>query len=551
MIDKPVGMSPALETPVQWEHRTPATGLIRRLRRGSSRRRSRAQVGAGAWRARLGRRVHPAAHGAPRPLAYLSGLALVALTTLAGKLLGPYHLGNNLIEVTLLYLMVVLFLAVRSGLWPSLVAAVAGVATLDYFFMPPLYSFYVATPQDVVLLGFFGVVAMTASSLASRSRSQMLIARRHAETRAEICAFAGRLAATVTLEATVATAVEQIAAMLGRCADIRLGAETLDKSAELLLPLRTGSETIGVMRLEPKDGAGLTREDRDLLDALGELTAIAIGRQLLAERLARLGIEREADRLRSALLNSFAHDLTAPIATLASVLSSLDTSYNAFDDAARRELIAEAGREAGHLHRFSANLVNMTRLEAGTIDLRREAVTVDELVGGALARARGLLAPRPIVLDLPADLPPLRADVVLLQQVVFNLLENAAKYTPPDATVTISARTGEDDGGGGGDLVLRIADSGPGIAADDNERIFTKFYRGRHTVGDARGTGLGLAICRGFVEAHGGTISAANRTDGRGAVFTIKLPAGQRVAACAGRSAALVGRGSSRHCDRL
>jgi two-component system sensor histidine kinase KdpD len=217
------------------------------------------------------------------------------------------------------------------------------------------------------------------------------------------------------------------------------------------------------------------------------------------------------------LLNSIAHDLTAPISSVATALTTLKAGYPDLDDAARREIIGEAEREADRLHRFSSNLVHMTRIETGAIRLRRERIEVGDLVGSALGRARGILAPRRIVVEIAAALPWPELDFALMEQVVYNLLDNATKYTLPDATVTISAElvaTG---------IALRIADSGPGIPAEDCEQIFSKFYRGTSLSGGTNGTGLGLTICRGFVEAHGGTITAKNRPGG-GAVFTIVLP---------------------------
>jgi two-component system, OmpR family, sensor histidine kinase KdpD len=451
-----------------------------------------------------------------QPFACLLGLSLVGLISVIGKMIVPYVAGYDVMHVALLFLMAVLFQAVRFGLWPALLTAVASVAALDYLFVPPLYTLMVYTVPDLLVLVFFAIVALTASTLASRLREQMLIARRHGQTTTELLRFAERLGATVTLDDTVRTAERQVETMLGYRARVSLDNPS-PTSPDLSLPLRAAAETIGTVTVEPAGGRVLGAEDRRLLDALVELTGIAVGRQLLADRLARIGIEEEANRLRSALLNSIAHDLTAPISSLASVLRSLSGGYRSFDDEARRELIAEAEAEADYLHRFSANLVNMTRLEAGVIELKREPVDVAELVDRVLARARPILAPRRIQVDVSAALPAVPIDVVLIEQTIFNILENAAKYTPIDSAVTISARPDN------GNIVVAITDTGPGFPGEDHERLFAKFYR---SPGDRQhaGTGLGLAIARGFVEAHGGTITAANRDDGRGAVFTISLP---------------------------
>jgi two-component system sensor histidine kinase KdpD len=217
------------------------------------------------------------------------------------------------------------------------------------------------------------------------------------------------------------------------------------------------------------------------------------------------------------LLNSIAHDLMGPIASVATALTSLAENYAAFDDETRRDLIAEAEREAQRLHQFSANLIHIARLESGVVDLQRVPTDIGELIDSALVRARYVLEPRQVVVDVPPDLPRPSVDFVLIEQAVFHVLENAGKYTPPDTAVTITAERVP------AGVAIIIADEGPGFPAEDSERIFAKFYRASAAEGSS-GTGLGLAICRGFIEAHGGTIVATNHTDRSGARFTIVLP---------------------------
>jgi two-component system sensor histidine kinase KdpD len=453
-----------------------------------------------------------------RPRTMLFGLFLVACVTIVGEARPPYITYTHL---ALMYLLVVLVMAVRSGLWPALVVAVVSVTALDFFFLPPVYSLAVNTPEDALLLAFFAVVAVTASSLAARLREQMLIARQHANTTTELYRFASKLAATVTIDAIISAVVVQVSNMLKCRATVSLGNEASKAAVGILLPLRAAGEIVAVMSVAPAEYRGISGDDRRLLDTLAELAAAAIGRQLLADKLAQLGIEQAADRLRSALLDSIAHDLTAPISSVASALTTLNNDYPRLEDATRREIIGEAEREAQRLHRFSSNLVNMSRLEAGTIRLQRELVDIGDLVGSALARARNPLGARRVAINLPPDLPPLKIDFVLMEQVVFNLLENAAKYSPIDAAIEITAQRVE------AGIALLIADNGPGFLAEESERIFAKFYRAPSMLAGRHGTGLGLAICRGFVEAHGGTITAKNRPGG-GALFTIILPADAR-----------------------
>jgi two-component system, OmpR family, sensor histidine kinase KdpD len=454
-----------------------------------------------------------------QPLHCVYGVALVGLVTALGEVAPRYVAGSA--AVALMYLLTVLVIAVRFGLWPALITAAFSVAALDYLFIEPLYTFEVDNPQDILLLALLAVVAVIGSGLAARLRDQVVIAERNAETTAELYRFAGKLAGTLTLDAAICAVVEQVAAMLPCRAAIFLAGEA-PRPALLTLPLGTAGEPVGLMTITAANDHVVTDDERRLIEALAELAGISVGRQVLADRLAQMGIEKEADRLRSALLDSIAHDLTAPIASVATALTTLADIYESLDDQTRRELIADAEREAKRLHQFSANLIQIARVEAGVIDTRRAPTDIGDLVGNALVRAGNILAPRHVVVDIPSDLPPIDIDFVLMEQAIFHILENAGKYTPSDTTITIIGdRTPKG-------VVLKITDDGPGFPAEDSERIFRKFYRAKSATGSG-GTGLGLAICRGFIEAHGGTITAKNRTDRSGAIFTILLPQSREV----------------------
>jgi two-component system sensor histidine kinase KdpD len=233
----------------------------------------------------------------------------------------------------------------------------------------------------------------------------------------------------------------------------------------------------------------------------------------------RARLASETERLRSALLTSISHDLRTPLASILGSATSLRSFRNALDAETQEELIHTIQEEAERLNRFIANLLDMTRLESGAIRPRSDAVDLTDVVGSALERAAKVLAGYRISVDIAADLPLLKADPVLLEQVLFNLLDNAAKYAPAGSDVEIEGCRD------GGVVNLYIRDEGDGIPAADLERIFDKFYRVQAADRKRAGTGLGLAICRGFVEAMGGTITAGNRQDRRGAVFSISLPA--------------------------
>jgi two-component system sensor histidine kinase KdpD len=283
--------------------------------------------------------------------------------------------------------------------------------------------------------------------------------------------------------------------------------------------MRTARGIVGVIGLDG-DGTGplLTQDQRRLLDALTDQAALSVERVNLAEDLDRARLLAETERLRAALLTSLSHDLRTPLAAILGAASSLATYGDALDPAGRREMLRTIEDEAERLNRFVANLLDMTRLESGAVALKREPTDLGEVIGTTLSRAARVLDPGRVSLELAPDLPLLDLDPVLFEQVLFNLLDNAAKYAPAGSAVTVRAWRD------GGTVKVQVLDSGPGIPPGQEERIFEKFFRVHAADRQRPGTGLGLAVCRGFVEAMGGGIVAANRPGGPGAVFTITLP---------------------------
>jgi two-component system sensor histidine kinase KdpD len=297
------------------------------------------------------------------------------------------------------------------------------------------------------------------------------------------------------------------------------GADTLPGAKWLFLPFRTGRGAVGVLGIiRDEPGPLLTPDGRRLLDALADQAALAIERITLAEAIDRARVMAETERLRAALLTSISHDLRTPLATIIGSLTSLRSFGKSYDDATRDELMAAVQTEAERLNRFIGNLLDMTRLESGAVDLKPELADLGEIIGTALERTAKLLAAHRVEIEIAPDLPMLRTDYLLLEQALFNLLDNAAKYAPARTRVLIRARRD------GGAVVIEISDEGPGIPPQELERIFDKFYRVHAQDRQRAGTGLGLAICRGFIEALGGSISAANLRGEHGAVFTIRLP---------------------------
>ncbi len=280
-----------------------------------------------------------------------------------------------------------------------------------------------------------------------------------------------------------------------------------------------GAVIIGIIGIDSdKPGPLLTPDDRRLLDALSDQSAIAIERVHLVEDMDRVRRTIETDRLRSALLTSISHDLKTPLAAILGAGSTLRDLADALNDAQKLELIGTIIEESERLNRFIANLLDMTKLESGALVPNTAPCDLGEIVGSALSRASKILARHRVELDLAADLPLLEVDAVLLEQALFNIIDNAAKYAPEGSTIRLHAWRDVTA------VVLQIVDEGEGIPPSDIELIFDKFHRVNKGDSVRPGTGLGLAISRGFVEAMHGTVKAANRTDRSGAVFTIRLP---------------------------
>lgn len=486
---------------------------------------------------------------------YVVTLAAVAAALGVARLLQPVA---GLENVDLVFLTPIIAVAVRYGLWPSLLGCLGSVLAYNFFFIPPLYTFAVADPANVVTLFVFLLVAVVTSHLAARARAEAMAARRRAETTEALYAFSREIAGILSPDELLRAAAGQIGSMLGvrvmlflpeteerlraratwpvadRADNVDVeaaqlawtmsrpggtGRDALRVAGRLFLPLRTSHGVLGVAGVSRDlPEAALAPEERRLLEALLAQTAVAVERIRLGQERDEARLAAEAERLRSALLTSLSHDLKTPLASITGAVTAL-RQYNAlYDAAARDELAGTIQDEAERLGRFVANLLDMTRVEAGGIALDRQPVDLGDVVGTALQRTAPVLAGHRVAVDLAPDLPLLSLDVVLFEQVMVNLLDNAAKYAPVGSTVAVEGQWGRDG------VVLRVADEGPGLAPGDEERVFEKFYRAGKGDRQRAGTGLGLAICRGFVEALGGTIRAANGTERPGAVFTIAFP---------------------------
>jgi two-component system sensor histidine kinase KdpD len=277
---------------------------------------------------------------------------------------------------------------------------------------------------------------------------------------------------------------------------------------------------LGVVGLSPRERHLLDDpEQRRALDDFVVHLGVALERTQMAAEAERARLTAESERLRNVLLSSVSHDLRTPLGAIEGAASALLSLGGSLGEPTRRELVETIHEEAQRLGRHLANLLDITRLEAGAIRLRRELQPLEEVVGSALQQLEQRLIGREVTTDLPPTLPPVRIDAVLVGQVLVNLLENAVKYSPPGSPLCVAAEPASE-----GDVQVSVADRGPGIRAGHETRIFEKFERSS-TDGSAGGVGLGLAICRAIVIAHGGRIWVEERPGG-GALFKLTLPSG-------------------------
>ena len=490
----------------------------------------------------------------------ISSFAVVCTVGLAWAInrLSPLAIGS----LGMIFLVPVLVSAVFFGRRNAFITALLSVMAYNFFFLPPLYTFTIADPNNWLSFGVLLFVAIIAGNLAARVRAQADLAAARATAMTELYRFTGKLAGIARLDDILWAAAFQISSMLKtnvvillpdaitKRPQVRAGyppedeldtqdlaaaawcwdhgqpagrnAETLPGAKRLFLPMRTGTGLVGIAGLQSQEERSMfSPDERRLLDALLDQTALAIERSRLVEKVDEAQVLAEADKLRVAMLTSLSHDLRTPLASILGAATTLTADRGLYDVQQTGELLSTIREEAERLDRFVGNLLDMSRLEAGVLGAKRETVDVVDLVETAAKRLARRLAGHRLGLDLPADLAPVAADSVLLEQAIFNLLDNAVKYSPAGSTVRVGARQDGDH------ILLTVADEGPGIDPDALPRIFDKFYRAKDADRRTAGTGLGLAVARGFVEAFGGTLEAANRTDRSGALMTISLSLAQ------------------------
>ncbi|OGR30414.1 MAG: hypothetical protein A2139_02985 [Desulfobacca sp. RBG_16_60_12] len=487
----------------------------------------------------------------PRLWEYLLAATGVALCTGLGFLLFPYLALTNL---AMIYLLTVVIISSFLSPGPAIFSSLFSVSTFAFFFVPEYYSFVVANTEYAITLVVMLLVSLLVSGLTTRVRHQARVSRQQERQTAALYEMSQNLTAINSLEELLKVAAEQIDQIFDSRVTILMpdpeerlhilaghpfsdddvregmvanwvfrhghlagaGTDTLTAVKGIYLPLMASQHVIGVLRLETTQPeriieAGSLR----LLEALATQLTLAIERENLSRQAQVARFQIEAEQMRNALLSSVSHDLRTPLTVIAGSASSLLEGEKNLDAGTKHELTQGIYEEAKRLDRLVHNLLEMSRLQSGEVKINMEWYVLEEVIGCALAQLDSQLQDHPVSISLPADLPLLQIDALLLERVMINLLENAMKYTPPGTPVEISGRLNDNE------LLMTITDQGPGLPVGQEERIFEKFYQ--VTPGSARGAGLGLTICRSIIEAHGGHIWAANRPEG-GARFSFTIP---------------------------
>jgi len=481
-------------------------------------------------------------------------IAAIAVTGLASLICVPMYDHFDATNLVMVYLIGVTFVASRWSGLASTFASLLSVAAFDYFFVKPRGSFAFSDVQYLLTFGVMLVVGLLISTLTARLRGQSIGASERERRTAALYDLSKKLSSTRSRTEISTFAAEKIQEVFGGDVAVMIrsrksgnlfvapasksgfesnpneqavaawvldhrrragrGTDTLPGSTGLYMPLNAENGCVGVLALAP-DFEDLRDPSRmHLLETFANQLAVAIERTNLAKDSHEASLTVEQERLRNSLLSSVSHDLRTPLAVISGAASGLEASTT-IKDSRDKELVSAISEEANRLERQVRNLLDMTRIEAGAIELKREWQSLEEIIGSALIRTESLLGAHQVNVFLPDDLPLLLLDGILIEQTLVNVLENAARHTPAGTRVVVSAALEPKR------VVIEIANDGPELQPGDEERIFEKFNRRQSR--SSGGFGLGLAICRAILEAHGGSITARNRP-GHGVVFRLELP---------------------------
>ncbi|MBP0440102.1 sensor histidine kinase [Tianweitania sediminis] len=489
------------------------------------------------------------------PKAYFWSVAAVAAATVIAIFVNRVFPVESL---SLFFLVAVLGVAARFGLWPSIFASGLAFLSYNFFLTEPFFTFEIANQDLVLTLFLFLAVAVVTGNLAARLRDQARAQRAIAKRTANLFDFSRKVASVASLDDVVWAAVTHVASTM-QCSSMILmpdasgqlaivggmppedhleprdrgaaewawdkrepagwSSQTLPSASWLFLPMKSADRIHGLLGVQFGARQYINTEERRLLDSLVDQVGLAIERTKLASDMEQTRLLAETESLRAALLSSVSHDLRTPLVSIIGAATTLVDADEALGTSGRRSMAETIRDEGERLNRYVQNLLDMTRLGYGALKVARQPVDLREVVGRALRRLDRDLAGHRIVRDLPASLREVSGDAGLLEQVVANILDNAAKYAPRGSQVTLSADSSGDA------VTLTITDEGPGIPESDRPHVFDMFFRVRAGDGQPGGTGLGLAIAKGIIDAHGGTIRAeAAQKDGSGTRIVLTLP---------------------------
>lgn len=468
-----------------------------------------------------------------------------------------YHL-VDIVTLVMIYMIGIVWVALRFGRGPSMFATLLSAIFTNFFFMIPRYEFKIIDEQHLVSLVVLLAAGIMIGTQTSLLRQQVLISRKREKNTSSLFAMSRELSANrgkITLAqvavqhlsdtfdsdiyiwlpdskgqlTTVASETDDDDVTIDLVREESVarwafthkqnagrGTDTLPSASALYVPLVASEGIVGVVGLVPHDDemTGFSNDQVDLIETFATITASALERAVSAELMEKTIVEAESEKLRNILLSSVSHDLRTPLAAITGAASTLLLESDHITQEYKTELLRSIHEEGARLARMVTNLLDVSSLESGSVKLNKELYFVEELIGSALMRVESKLEKHTVVTNIEHGLPLLRMDGLLIEQVLINLLENAAEYTPSGTTVVIAAQLVKPD------VHVIVSDNGPGVPQGDEERIFDKFYAGSRGEGSG---GLGLAICRGIIQAHGGKIWAQNSSEG-GALFTFTLP---------------------------
>ncbi len=445
---------------------------------------------------------------------YALTLLVVAATT---GLLKLFQASLSIQVIALVYLLPVVLSTRLWGLGPGILAALLSFLNFNYFFLPPYFTFTVTHPQDLLALIVFLVVAVVVSQLLGQDQ-QSLAASTAREREATLLyelstALTGllnekdvaQIVASKVCETFYAQKVEVIVNDVpeGTSQDCREGAPSLPARPDLAFPLASARGQLGRVHIWRRDRP-FSESERKLLSTFIGQGALALERARLVLSENRAQVLEESDRLKSALLSSVSHELRTPLATIKASISSLRSEAIDLDPEAERDLLAAIEEETDQLNQLVGNILDMSRIETGSLNPQRKWNSLAEIAAGVVKKMSQAVQHHPVAIDIPPDFPLVPVDYVLMAQVFSNLVSNSAKYAPAGTEIVLRARRQDDE-----TALVQVINQGPPVAEENLGRIFDKFYR--VTAADKiTGTGLGLSICKGIVEAHGGRIWAEN-----------------------------------------